>query len=408
MNGTRSGGLPVNRANPRFMAEPKRILALDGGGIRGIFTLQILARIQELFRKKRNQPNLLLADVFDMIAGTSTGAIIAAFLSWRLSVEEIEKLYVDHCEEMFTKENLIRRYLNSKFDSEAIANFFKKRFREKGKAGKDDGEAALLGTERLKGKYLMIVMRNGSTGGSWPVTNNPEAKYNKRFFEDGTPNPDCNLDFPLWQLLRASTAAPTFFTPEEIVIQGNTHLFMDGGITPYNNPALIAVLTATLPPYGMKWTANREELHVISVGTGLVRAQMPGVSAERVNMLDHVRYIAPALIGSVAWEQDFLCRVLGDCVHGGILDSELGALLSPNLLNAQEQKFTYARYDQPLDNKIPEIGQLPGRQIQLDDLEQIPLLKKLGEKYADDHVRAEHFFARGADSKPCENCFRKK
>jgi patatin-like phospholipase/acyl hydrolase len=59
----------------------KRILALDGGGIRGMFSLQILARIEELFRQDRNEPNLVLADVFDFIAGTSTGAIIATFLA---------------------------------------------------------------------------------------------------------------------------------------------------------------------------------------------------------------------------------------------------------------------------------------------------------------------------------------
>ncbi|HXR05655.1 MAG TPA: patatin-like phospholipase family protein [Verrucomicrobiae bacterium] len=370
----------------------KRILACDGGGARGVFTLQILARLEELFREEEKNENLVLADVFDLIAGTSTGAIIAAFLSWGLPVREIEKLYIDYSPTMFARERWKR--WKSIYKPEAIAKFFQTRFTEK------DGAPALLGTERLK-TLLLIVARNGSTGGSWPVTNNPAALFNLRRLKDGTPNPECNLEFPLWQLLRASTAAPYFFPPEEIKLAGKTHLFTDGGMTPYNNPALIAVLTATLPCYRIQWPATREALHVISVGTGLARARMPGKAAADIHKLDHLKYIPAALIGCVAWEQDFLCRVMGDCVHGAALDFEIGALEMPALLSRQEQKFTYARYDQPLDSTNPRIEELPGGQIELDDLERIPLLQELGKEYANEHVRKEHFYPRGAGFNPC-------
>jgi hypothetical protein len=370
------------------MTEPKRILALDGGGIRGVFTLQILARIEELFREEQKNPDLVLGDVFDLIAGTSTGAIIAAFLSWGLPVSEIEKLYITHSPEMFAKGRWFWRW-KFKFQPEAIARFFRERFTE------EDGiTPALLGTKRLR-KFLLIVMRNGSTGSPWPVCNNPRAIYNDRAHEE------CNLDIPLWQLLRASTAAPTYFPPEEIKLAGKMRLFMDGGITPYNNPALIAVLMATLPRYRICWPAKRELLHVVSVGTGLARARLPGKAASNINILDHIRYIAPALIGSIAAEQDLLCRVMGDCVHGSVWDSEVGALETPTLFSEQEQKFTYARYDQPLDSTIPEIKKLPGSQAQLDDLKLIPLLKKLGKEYAEAHVRKEHLHPRVADFKAC-------
>jgi hypothetical protein len=372
----------------------KRILALDGGGIRGVFTLQILARIEELFRQEQDDPKLVLGDVFDLIAGTSTGAIIAALLSWRLPVREIEKLYVDYSPEMFAKGSWTQQW-KSKYKPEAIARFFREQFTE------GDGKTpALLGTKRLK-KSLLIVMRNGSTGSPWPVSNNPKAKYNVRVLEDGTPNLQCNLDIPLWQLLRASTAAPTYFPPEEIILGGVPHLFMDGGMTPYNNPALIAALMATLPPYQFCWPAGRELLHVISVGTGLARARLPGKAASDINMLDHIRYIAPALIGSIAAEQDLLCRVMGDCVHGAVWDSEVGAQEMPTLFDAKEQKFTYARYDQPLDATHRKIKQLPGGQAQLDNLKLIPLMQELGEQYADEHVRKEHLHPRGTDFKPC-------
>jgi len=366
----------------------KRILALNGGGIRGVFTLQILARIEELFRQEQKKPNLVLADVFDLIAGTSTGAIIAAFLSWGLPVRELEELYIAQSPRMFAKGSWAQQW-KSKYKPEAIARFFRERFTEE-----DDVTPALLGTKRLR-TFLLIVMRNGSTGSPWPVCNNPKAIYNDRAHEE------CNLDIPLWQLLRASTAAPTYFPPEEIILAGKTRLFMDGGITPYNNPALIAVLMATLPCYRIEWPARRELLHVVSVGTGLARARLPGKAASDLNMLDHIKYIAPALIGSVAAEQDLLCRVIGDCVHGAVWDSEVGALEMPTLLVAQEQKFTYASYDQPLDTTHPRIKQLPGGQAELDNLKLIPLLQELGKEYADGHVRKEHLHPRTAGFKPC-------
>jgi len=388
LNGIHSGNLPANRTNTYIM---KRILALDGGGIRGVFTLQILAKVETLFREERNNPNLVLADVFDLIAGTSTGAIIAAFLSWGLPVREIEKLYIEHSPAMFTKE---WKQWKSTYNPEAIARFFQGHFKE------EDGSPAKLGTKRLK-TLLLIVTRNGSTGGSWPVTNNPDAQFNLRRLKDGTPNPECNLEFALWQLLRASTAAPWFFPPEEITLAGKTHMFTDGGMTPFNNPAFIAVLTATLPRYRIGWPAAREALHVLSVGTGLARTRMPDKAAAAIHKVDHLKYMPPALIGAVAWEQDFACRVIGDCVHGAALDFEIGALEMPTLLNRQEQKFTYARYDQPLDATHPRIKELPDGQIELDDLERIPLLQELGKEYAEYHVKREHLYPRSNNFKPC-------
>src|SRR5437588_8998479 len=120
----------------------KRILALDGGGIRGVFSLQILAKIEELFRNERKNNQLVLAEVFDLIAGTSTGAIIAAFLSWGLPVRKIEELYEDHSPEMFAEGSWHQKW-KFKYKPEAIAKFFQDRFNDK------DG-AALLGTDKLK------------------------------------------------------------------------------------------------------------------------------------------------------------------------------------------------------------------------------------------------------------------
>jgi len=158
-------------------------------------------------------------------------------------------------------------------------------------------------------------------------------------------------------------------------------------------------MLSPLPCYRLCWHATREELHVISVGTSSVAASLPQKVAEQIHLVDHLRFVIPALLGTVAWEQDYLCRVLGDCVHGaglpkGELDSEIGALDQPEepgqrtLLRWDEKKFTYVRYDQVLRAADPE------DKAQLDDLTQIPSLINSGKEYAGEHVRREHLYPR--------------
>ena len=361
----------------------KRILSFDGGGIRGIFSLQVLAAIEELFRRDQKRADLVLAEVFDLFAGTSTGAIIATCLAWGMPVSQIETLYLSCASEIFAKEHWYRRW-KTKYRSDPIARLFRRHFCE----AEEGSPPALLGSSRLR-KMLLILMRNASTGSPWPVSNNPHAHFNDPAL------PDCNLNVPLWQLLRASTAAPIYFAPEEIQLGEQKFLFVDGGLTPFNNPTLIALLMATLPPYKLEWPATREQLHVVSIGTSCaMRAKLPPKAATSVNILDAVRYLAPALIGAISTEQDVLCRILGDCVHGAPIDSELQSLDSPTLLSAQEQKFTYVRYDQSLDAAHGAGAQMSKAEAELDDVTLIPLLRQLGREYAAEHVRWQHFFPR--------------
>lgn len=85
---------------------PHRMLALDGGGIRGLITLGILSRIEELIRQKNGQK---LCEYFDYVAGTSTGAIIAAGLSVGMTTAELVDFYQSCGEEMFERSRLMQR-----------------------------------------------------------------------------------------------------------------------------------------------------------------------------------------------------------------------------------------------------------------------------------------------------------
>lgn len=363
----------------------KRILALDGGGIRGIFTLQVLARLEALFRAELHRPDLVLRDVFDFFAGTSTGAIIATCVAWGMSVSEIEDLYIRRGADMFARQVWYRRW-KAKYRSEEIAAFFREYFCE------DDKSPALLGTRKLYDgdtpKYLLVVMRNASTGSPWPVCNNPKAKYSR------PDHPGNNLQIPLWKLLRASTAAPTFFPPETITLNQKVHIFVDGGITPHNNPALIAALMATLPPYQIGWPTGTDQLQVVSVGTGSVRTQLAKQDAERIHLLDQVAYVIPALLESIAIEQDLLCRVLGDCRFGSELDREIGDLRGPGMLATSEKRFSYVRYNRFYSaDETRELLVATKQQFSLDNLQLIPYLQKTGREYAEQNVKREHLFA---------------
>ena len=74
---------------------PRKLLSLDGGGIRGLITIEILDKIESIVREQSGKPALVLADYFDYIAGTSTGAVIGTLLSLGKPVEEIRRIYLD-------------------------------------------------------------------------------------------------------------------------------------------------------------------------------------------------------------------------------------------------------------------------------------------------------------------------
>src|SRR5271167_595748 len=90
-------------------AGPKKLLAIDGGGIRGVLALEVLQKIENLLKAKSGRADFRLADYFDYIAGTSTGGIIAAGIAIGMSISEILAFYREAGAQMFVKANLLRR-----------------------------------------------------------------------------------------------------------------------------------------------------------------------------------------------------------------------------------------------------------------------------------------------------------
>jgi hypothetical protein len=351
------------------------ILSLDGGGTRGVFSIQILAKMEELLRQKYGKHDLVLSDHFDFIGGTSTGAIIAALLSWGVSVETVQHFYLDQSRKVFGRKTFLNRF-RYKFHQQELALLLREYFSE-------NGAPALLGTTLLKTLYL-CVMRNASTGAPWVITNSPHAKYNQAGLADN------NLKIPLYQLIRASTAAPVFFAPEEIEAGGQNWMFMDGAITPYNNPAFIMYLTATQACFGNNWKDGVDNMRIISVGTGRKRVRFSKLHVGQINIGDQLSHSLLALIDSNGQQQDMLCRSFGRCQWGEPIDSEVGDLIAEELSEADHRRFLYSRYNRNLTP--PEIveGEAIPDYFQVDSLNGIPFWQKLGRAFAEQNVRIEH------------------
>ncbi len=362
---------------------PKKILACDGGGIRGMITVEVLAEIESLLRQKLGRgEDFVLADYFDFVAGTSTGAIIAACISIGMKVSDIRTFYLSSGNEMFDKAALLNRF-RYKFGDTKLAEKMQEVF------GKDE----TLGSDKLK-TVLMMVMRNATTDSPWPISNNPFARYNQRAREDGSARDDCNLDLPLWQLVRASTAAPVYFPPEVVQIGSREFVFVDGGITTYNNPAFQAFLMATVEPYKIGWPAGEDRILVVSIGTGTSPQANADLNPGEMNLLYNAGSIPSALMYAALNEQDMLCRVFGKCLAGHELDREVGDLIGAKGPVAPSKLFTYLRCNAELSSeglKALGLTDIKPEDVQkLDSVDHVGELQRVGRAVAK-KVKPEHF-----------------
>jgi len=205
--------------------------------------------------------------------------------------------------------------------------------------------------------------------------------------------------------VRASTAAPIFFPPE--VLQwdpedpAKTFVFVDGGVTPYNNPAFLLYRMATLPPYKLGWKIGEKNLLLISVGTGAAPTLDGDILSPEKNAVSNLAGLPGALMYGALIDQDINCRTVGRCVHGAPIDREMGDLI-PRDANGQViplsqdlgRAFLYARYNAELTREGLDAMGLkdvqPEQVSKLDSVQYIPQLRQVGQKVGEE-VKIEHF-----------------
>jgi hypothetical protein len=373
---------------------PHRMLALDGGGIRGLVTLGILEKIEKLVVQKTGRK---LCEYFDYIAGTSTGAIIAAGLSRGMTTADLIDFYKSSGKQMFEPSRLIER-----------VKYFYTADPLKAQLQQVFGHDTNLEPDNLK-CLLLVVAKNVTTDSPWPISSNPDAKYNDLERED------CNLKIPLWQLVRASTAAPVYFPPE--ILQwhptdgSKTFVFVDGGVTPHNNPAFLLYRMATEPAYRLNWKSGEKNLLIVSVGTGAAESLGATAAAPNKNIVSTVAGLPGELMYSIQVDQDINCRIIGRCTYGVHLDREILDLVPRQLADGMTmdqqyqapeiplstglgRQFLYARYNANLSRKgLDALGFQtvdPAIIQKMDAVENISVLTDIG-RASGEFVKLSHF-----------------
>jgi hypothetical protein len=311
-------------------ARPKRILSIDGGGLRGVVAIAFLKAFEaELERSAGSK--VVLRDHFDLIGGTSTGAIVATALALGHTAGEIEGLYFSLASSVFQRRWNSVDGVQPRFSSVAleaqIASVVKGR---------------TLGSSDLRPGGLAVVTKRLDTGSVWLLSNNPDAPYWDSEEHVG------NRHYSLTRVVLASAAAPFFFAPQQITVQEGQApgTFVDGSISPHNNPALALLQLVTIPGYGYAWPVGRERLEIVSVGCGTPRAgtrrNLFGSTAAGNAVVS-----LHSMISDCDQHVMTMMQALGHCPSPWKIDSEIGDLSGFCL--APDPLFTFHRLNVLLD-----------------------------------------------------------
>ena len=232
---------------------PLRLLALDGGGVRGLSEIIILKHLMRNISKKRGR-NVEPWEEFDMIGGTSTGGLVAIMLGrLRMSVRDCEAAYLRLSERIFeskrSKVDLLSRskdflLANGRFDSQKFEDVIKEMMKEKAMID----SSVLLQDPDCKCRVFVSATRVQNS--QLAVLRSYETELPETLYED------CQA----WQACRATSAAPTFFDP--VTIGPYDQEFIDGGLL-YNNPIQLLHREAA-----SIWPDRINEAIYVSIGTG--------------------------------------------------------------------------------------------------------------------------------------------
>jgi hypothetical protein len=351
---------------------PKRILALDGGGVRGMLTIGFLERIEQVLRTRHNQPDLRLSDYFDLIGGTSVGAVIAAGLALGMEVADVRRMFLELGSTVFSRPRRLR-VERARFNplplERALLNAF--------------GDRTLGDASVRTG--LCIVTKRADTGSTWPLLNHPRGKFY-----------DVNRSILLRDALRASAAAPTYFEPEKLAVRPDQFgAFVDGGVSMACNPALLMFLIATVRGYAFDWPAGEDRLLLVSLGTGAWRRRDDVDRVVSRRFWNWAVEIPTMLMEDSLWMNQLLLQYLSRTQTPWEIDGEVGDL-SGDLLTS-EPALTYLRYDVWLDTYgLEELGlvELIPNQLRLRDLSaaaNFEDLTRISARAAERQVSTPHF-----------------
>lgn len=234
--------------------EPKRlrVLSIDGGGMRGLYTAAYLSSLVKRYEKTRGEANLDIGKGFDLITGTSTGAIIACALAAGVSLDRVSALYRQRGPDIFPLK------LPKRFGWNLAWQTWKRRqYLKVGAAALQDalhaefGDTTLVEIWRDRGIALAIPAVEMSRHHGW-VFKTPHLA-NSRHRDD---------NYRLVDMCLATTAAPIYRSMARIENPDTPghHVFVDGGLWA-NNPVLIGLIDA------LEMTGPRDRIEIFCLGT---------------------------------------------------------------------------------------------------------------------------------------------
>jgi uncharacterized protein len=246
---------------------------------------------------------------------------------------------------------------------------------------------------------LCVLAKRFDTNESWVITNNPKDI----FWGDGAGRKSRdgqawigNRHMPLANIVRASAAAPHYFRPEYIEIEPGRPrgLFVDGAVTPHNNPSLQLLLVASLPQHGFQWPLGKDVLSIVSVGTGSFRRVF---SIEEAKTMGNLKLALTSLTEMIKSNEDLvlqLMQVLGAQREQGHINSEIAPLESASVVSPM---LSFARFDLALTQaEVARLGHAAdARNVErlwaLDEPSNMKTLYELAQKKAAEVVRLEDF-----------------
>jgi len=267
------------------MPKPFRILSIDGGGIRGLIPALVLAELER-------RTGRAVSDCFDLIAGTSTGGILALGLAApgqggrpRYAAQDLADFYRKEGARIFD-ESLWRRLTNpmglraAKYPSDGLEGVL----------------AQYFGEARLKEALVEIL-----------VTAYDLEKRDAFFYRRRRARADARYDVPMRVAARATSAAPTYFEPLLVPWPGDRDVLVDGGVFA-NNPALCAYAEArqTLAQAG----SPGEDILLVSLGTGIHATPYRYEDARGWGVAGWARPILDVIFDGVADTVDYQLRQL--------------------------------------------------------------------------------------------------
>jgi patatin-like phospholipase/acyl hydrolase len=292
------------------MTEQKfRILALDGGGIRGVVSAKILERVQQKVGKPLNE-------YFDLIAGTSTGSILAAGLVLGMSPKELIDIYRMRGEEIFSSSFLrqkITYWLNQpKYSNRGLKKVLQHYF----------GDIPL---ENLREESIKRQPNSNPKARLLILAYSTSQRYTNFFLSPLVDENPWYKDAKVWEVCLSSASAPTFFPPYKFNLPQDLpsnlgtdypaeYTFVDGGVAA-NNPSLGALVhTLGIEKIEGK-NIKLEDIALLSIGTGRTTQSLEFQQVNSWGALGWASRIPDVFMGGQFQITADLCAQLIDSVN---------------------------------------------------------------------------------------------